>query len=601
MLRRDTSHGSTTAGADVAAPGAQAPGAGAAPAADAAPRWLQAAFVAVCAVLVLLPLVGMLWAPTTTTTENRELAAFPQLVEDGQPNESFLSELGDWFEDHFAFRNQLVNANATLRAAVFGTSATENVVVGTDGWLYYGGTLADYTGEETLSERAVDNIAYNLALMQDYVETLGADFTVAFAPNKNTLYAANMPYYYQASAEEHDLVAVQEALDEYGVSYTDLYGQLSAADETLYYLRDSHWNTKGAYYASQWLSADLGHDASALEGLEGTLVSGYEGDLASMLYPTGTSGEDDYDYTAWLDFGYEQGESVEDSEVLTSGAGTETLVMYRDSFTNNLLPFLASSYEQAYFTKLVPYDLTQVALYGADDVIVERAERHLDDIGTAPAIMPAPSEELDVAYFLTGTEEESSLAAEQDGSYLVVEGIIPEDYREEGYDIYVGVETSEGMSWYTPFHISTDESDYGYEAYLGAEALEDAQRVVVASVHGQMVRVLDALELADDGTPQLLEGEQLQAAAEAFAEHGQQLADEQREAEQAAQAAAEKAELEAQSERILQERAEEEEAAQKEAEEEAARQAAEEAAAAAAANSSASQEEDVCVDDLVLN
>ena len=54
-------------------------------------------FLALCMGLCLVPFVGMLLHPSDVMTENKELAKFPQLKEQGRFNVDFLQELGAYF------------------------------------------------------------------------------------------------------------------------------------------------------------------------------------------------------------------------------------------------------------------------------------------------------------------------------------------------------------------------------------------------------------------------------------------------------------------------------------------------------------------------
>lgn len=455
-------------------------------------RGVYVAFVGCCAALALVPFVGMAWAPTTATTENRELAEAPSLVEDGAPNWGILADLGAYFEDHFAYRNELVSANAELRSNLLGVSPTDSVVVGTDGWLYYGGTLSDFGGWDVLSGRAIDNIAFNLSLMQGYCEAQGATFSVAIAPNKNTLYPEHMPYYY-LPGQQKNLDNLEAAMDAYGINHADLQSVFKAQDETLYYLRDSHWNTKGALLASEAVMESLGKDPSSLDGLQPVEVDDYIGDLNSMLYPTTAQPEADYSYADGLNWSFAEGGSVEDSWIMTEGAGEGTLLMYRDSFDNNALQFFAASYEDAMFSKMVPYDLTQVGRYGVNDVVIERAERHIADLGTDPAIMAAPSVRLSIP---KGGETltDEGVSVSQDGSYMVVSGALPQGAADEGADIYIGLESGEGVQWYVPFRISAGDSDYGYKAYFNGETFAEVEKIWVACGSDGTLRCVQTLD-----------------------------------------------------------------------------------------------------------
>ena len=57
-------------------------------------------FIAACMLLCLIPSVGMLFFPTTETTENRAMTELPALfLEDGSFNKSFLRDLESCFNE----------------------------------------------------------------------------------------------------------------------------------------------------------------------------------------------------------------------------------------------------------------------------------------------------------------------------------------------------------------------------------------------------------------------------------------------------------------------------------------------------------------------
>ena len=78
---------------------------------------LSALFVALCLVLCAVPSVGMAVRPTTEPIGNERTTALPALkTQDGTLNLRFFPELGDWFEKHFAFRAELMTADAAIEA-----------------------------------------------------------------------------------------------------------------------------------------------------------------------------------------------------------------------------------------------------------------------------------------------------------------------------------------------------------------------------------------------------------------------------------------------------------------------------------------------------
>ena len=142
--------------------------------------------------MCLLPLAVFVIAGPSASGANERLAAKPRLTAGGRLNFDVLSDTADYFDGHFGLRQELITANAAADAAIFRESATPEVLLGTDGWLYYADTLADYTGADPMTERQLWCAARNLALMQEYAQSQGADFLFVCAPNKNTLYPAHM-------------------------------------------------------------------------------------------------------------------------------------------------------------------------------------------------------------------------------------------------------------------------------------------------------------------------------------------------------------------------------------------------------------------------
>ncbi|MBR3225246.1 MAG: hypothetical protein IKF78_07985 [Atopobiaceae bacterium] len=478
-------------------------------------RGIYVAFVVAVLAVLLIPLVCMPFAHESTTTEKRELAPVPQPMVDGKPNLSLLSDAGDYFSDHFAFRNVMVDANATIRQKLFLTSATQNVVVGTDGWLYYAGTLNDYQRRNRMSDQALRNACTNLALMQEYFESQGKAFLLAMAPNKNGLYPEHMPYYEVQGEGESNFDRLVPLLREAGIHYVDLHAAFRSKDEVLYFKRDSHWNDRGAMLAYDEIMSALGREAVDSSALEQGNTK-HIGDVDSMLHPAFPEPEEQRIVN--LNDAYRfAGEStdVEDSYLITSSDSAvdgTSLIMYRDSFGNNLIAPFAASYAQAVFTKLVPYDMSARMCAFAHDVVVERTERHLAYFSTNPPYILAPERsvrESDAA--ASGT---ASMRVAENGPYMVVEGSLEGLDLDKVAHVYVRVSKEDGSEkTYEAFRVSAtkdEESDSegdaqndsdviagdgGYRCYLdkeevGAKVLESAEVMVQTQNGVQCINVL---------------------------------------------------------------------------------------------------------------
>lgn len=464
---------------------------------------VQAAFVAVCAVVAILPLAGMLWAPTMDTTENRTLAELPSFEEDGSLNAAFMSELGSYFEDHFAYRNEFVTANSKLRS-LLGTSPTDSVVLGDDGWLFYGGTNSDYLGKGRLNDREVENLAFDFSLVQGYCEANGADFVLAIVPNKNSIYPEKMPFYFGRSADGNVLDDLSSKLDEEQVGNVDLYSLLSEAkasdpDEALYYRLDTHWNQHGALLACERLMDVLGREDAA-ERLSSLLESDssetHLGDLSEMLFPSDPQSEAAVSYDDATDYEVVEGANEIDTEasawVEAEGPGEGVLYMFRDSFAQNMVPFLSSVYSKSYYDWYVPFDYTKIQGKGVSDVVVEKAERNLADLAENPGIMPAPTFLLSEQEALSIQDGASSGAASpamrKDGSFVVVEGVLPASLDLDRVDgVYVLAEDGSEATCHVPFRVTIDGDARGYRAYIYETDLAKAPSVGVVVQQGDNI------------------------------------------------------------------------------------------------------------------
>lgn len=471
--------------------------------------WSWAAVVLALAV-ILVPSIGMAWAFTDSTSENRELAAAPSLFgEDGAPNAGVLQDAGTWFEDHFAYRNQLVAANARLRAAL-GTSSTDQVVVGSDGWLYYGGTLPDYLGQSALSERALANIAHNLVLAQGYVSGHGGRFLFTVAPNKNSLYDENMPSYYLRFPGKSNFERLKPYLDAAGVNYVDLQGYFEGLDGTWYLKTDSHWDNRGALLATNQMLSGLGIQPLDVDAESGEGRVDFLGDLESMLLPAGASREGNWYFAGYNDGpdatgslwryaeGSEQdvtadwiqtqavagdaaGDNADSASPGASATGPKGLLMFRDSFGNALEPYWAATFPQAAFSKLIPYNLPQMTQVGADTVVIERAERHLPYLAENPPIMASPQVKSLGAPVEDGVRDLASASAAMDGPYVVVSGAVDGRALSNDLRIYVGVVGPDGREslydafWTSQIRDDGTSADGGFQVRLAAQAMNAAE------------------------------------------------------------------------------------------------------------------------------
>ena len=351
-------------------------------------------FTALFLLLCLIPGAGLLIFGPSEARANEAAPRRPELIDaNGALNAGVLDDTEDYVNEAFSLRQELITLWAHVEA-LFGESAEDGVILGSDGWLYYADELADYTGTEPMTERQVFAAARNLALISEYAEGQGADFVFTIAPNKSSLYPEHMPAY-PRSGERTDAERLAAELEAQDVNYVNLFELFAAEDATLYFAHDSHWTSRGAALAADALNAALGVESGFADGYEFESRA-HTGDLFEMLYPAGRDTETD-DAPAALAFTQGEGVRPDSITIDTEGAGEGRLLMFRDSFGELLYPFMAEGFAEARFSRQAAYDLTLAEELSADCVVIEIVERNLSWLYEQPALLPAPEREIDAA------------------------------------------------------------------------------------------------------------------------------------------------------------------------------------------------------------
>lgn len=320
-----------------------------------------------------------------------------------------------YFSQNFGFRNRLVYARNALEQAFFKTSGQSDVIVGEDGWLFYGRALDDFLGTSVLSDTELDRMAVVVEMMQNYAKREGKDFIFVSAPNKMSVYGEYMPYYYIEEKGLGNYELLHERLTTLGVNTVQLKNALTVKKlegQQLYHKLDSHWNNYGAAAAYEAMADKLfelyGADYSAYTHygeVPYSVKNNFSGDLQSMLLPGSSKKDAQVEFD--IDDGFEyvnRFRSVEDLVITTqnqSAAVDKSVTLFRDSFGNALYWFFANDYTSLTAKREIPYNIYQAAKE-SDLVAVELVERNLKNLLVYTPIVPSWNLGAD---YLTNTEE----------------------------------------------------------------------------------------------------------------------------------------------------------------------------------------------------
>jgi len=372
-----------------------------------------------CIIFILLcciPVFTMFFFSESSGAEKRELAEKPSLItEDNSINLSFPEEFENYLADNFSFRSKVVSSFSKLKYRLFNVSFEEQVIAGDDGWLYFSKTLDDYLGKNVFTEKELKDFEKTLSLIDEYAEKNGAEFIFTVAPNKNSIYPENMPYYYVQGVNKSNL----DLLNEYLADKSYYYNTTEALDTSIgliYHKTDTHWNNLGAAQCYNGLMEKLNKEHIDYIDIGYSVQNIWKADLNTMLFPD----EELYDEQIVFDFEDKfeytsRYRSAEDINISTECLDAEgSLLMFRDSFTNALLPLIANNYRRCTFTRVVPYRISELEKDSYDTVVIEIAERNLRNIIESAPVMCAPERNVDSSY----SEAEDCEMFSEDGSGL---------------------------------------------------------------------------------------------------------------------------------------------------------------------------------------
>ena len=147
------------------------------------------------------------------------------------------------------------------------------VILGTDGWLYYIGPAGErlldrhVRGRDPFSQDELDRWRQFLVERTRRFRSLGARYVLVIAPNKESIYPEYLPPWIGPRVGPTRLDQLMSSLKSAtDLTVIDLRGAVLAdkSASILYYKTDTHWNTRGAYVAYREIMRVLAREFPAL-------------------------------------------------------------------------------------------------------------------------------------------------------------------------------------------------------------------------------------------------------------------------------------------------------------------------------------------------
>lgn len=214
--------------------------------------------IIVFALLISLGIVGALLVSEKEplNVENRKLAEYPQMPKGIDSLKRYPSDLKNYFNDHFGFRNAFIKMNFYIRYKIMRESPTNRVVLGKNDWLFYTNDRAmdDYRGITRFDDGKLEEIAKIYQDKKDYLAKKGIRYLLVLVPNKETIYGEWMPDSMYKIRTRSGMDEITEYLEKNtSVDFLDLRDVLleNKGKEQLFLKTSSNWNDYGAFLGYQ--------------------------------------------------------------------------------------------------------------------------------------------------------------------------------------------------------------------------------------------------------------------------------------------------------------------------------------------------------------
>ncbi len=323
--------------------------------------------------------------------ENKYLASFPAFSVSSIRDKTFMSGFEEYAADHFPFRSSWIGLQTRLQL-LLGQKEINGVYILKDRLL------------ERVDPPAGSNVANSVLAMSEFAQRFDGATYLMLVPTAAEIYHGMLPTGAPTLSQRTTIDEVYKKVQ--NVTTVDVYASLSAySDQYLYYRSDHHWTSRGAYLGYGALSSKMGFTPVALDrfnvehashNFRGSLYSkviykGVEADTIDLYsYPAGAevtrvsvyNGQtwevrDSLYYREFLEkkdqYSVFLGQNQPIVTIETNSSSGNSLIIFKDSYVNSLVPFLALHYSKitlvdlrylkTSFEKIVPLEDYTQALF----------------------------------------------------------------------------------------------------------------------------------------------------------------------------------------------------------------------------------------------
>lgn len=294
-----------------------------------------------------------------STSENRELASFPEFTLSALLDGSYFTDLNSYISDQFVFRDGWISLKSKEERWQ-GRKELSDIYIGSSGYLLAKPTTPNYSAINKTIE----------AMNTFHKKHAKSKMSVMIVPNASQILKDKLPQFTQVHNQLSDIRYIRNGL----TSFTWLgAGEIlrQHKNEYIYYHTDHHWTTIGAYDVYRGVAASLGVKASTLKRY--MISDTFEGTLASQsgihstkdtVYVYKTDNTHPY-YVNYPELRKKSASCYDEAalkksdqyqvffggnhplvEINSTNHNGKNLMVFKDSYANSFIPFLIPYYEK---------------------------------------------------------------------------------------------------------------------------------------------------------------------------------------------------------------------------------------------------------------
>jgi alginate O-acetyltransferase complex protein AlgJ len=325
-------------------------------------RWADFSVVFVFVLGLAVVWFGTLFREQPPLNENRDRHPFPPLAAKKHVIQDFPKWFEMYFGDRIGYRDVLLSWNHAVLYELLNDPVTPLGWIGHAGWLFLNvdDPLRGLPNTPTVDDRLIvwaDALAQRHAVLA----ARGIRYLVLIPPDKSSVYPEHLRGYVARHPPPSPGKRLAELLAERGVPCVDplpsLLKHKAENPHKLYYQRDSHWTEDGAHVAYRLLAQELGLTSPTPMDEYEIIQSTFAGDLGRLV----GMAESDWGEPERKWIVRDRIVNRDDAPIWAAGlpaaakprhllprvyscerATGPSVVLFRDSFGDQLLPYLAA-------------------------------------------------------------------------------------------------------------------------------------------------------------------------------------------------------------------------------------------------------------------